>query len=144
MGWRCSEKGYSRVAIQEGVDVFALDSLYPVPVHSGGASALLPGMEVVFLRSRFTPTSPPSHLGEDAVEAVVEARKGKATTVFRLLRVNGIPASGLVSVRDDVSERFFLKRKAAPGDGFGVFLDRDRLPWRLETLKPPPPLRSAR
>ena len=143
MAWRCADRNFPRVTLPAGVDIVALDRAYGMPIYSGDAARLLPGMEVVLLRSRFTRTSPSVHVCEDAIEGVVEGRRGKTTTAIRVVRINGLPASGIVSVRDDVSERFFFKRKSLPEDGYGLFLDRDRLPWRLEVYVPPRPLPSS-
>lgn len=138
-----ADRGRPRVTLWPGVDLLERDAEYGFDMGSpSDNSGFVPGMEVVFLKSRYTPVHPSEHICEDLIEAVVVRLVGKKTVELRQVSMNGIPSSGIISSRVDSMGRYFLKRRLNPGETPSV-LDPGRLPWLVDSYTPPPPLVSA-
>lgn len=128
-----------RVTLQPDADLFGMDREYGRAMgRPFDTSVFEVGMALLFLKSRYTPTSPSEHVCEDLVEAVVERIVGPQTLAMRIVSINGRPRSGGMSARVGPMSRYLLKRKCLPGE-YPTLLDPMRLPWDVSIYAPPTP-----
>ncbi len=138
-----ASSGKQNVTLWPGCDLMAMDRGYGFPLgRPEDNSVLHPGMEIVFLKTRYTSSSPSEHICEDLIEAVVERLVGKKSAELRFVSINGMPGVGTSTVRMDSMSRYLLKRRCLPGEA-PVLLDPMNLPWVVDIYVPPPPLVSV-